>query len=210
MRRSKTDEEQLRARIEAINARLFSTESIEARIAHALLNHGRFHADINSDELEVILRNVVYVMFAQQKVAGMGVGLLHNVPVMNVSINEESADIEFVVHIHKPIIVFLEFKYTLINHPDNPTELTVEDGSLRIEEKTRRFDIKAKTALAALNVSRIAEKELSHAAGVIAKTLPDQLREQGITGTFSDIGLRFGEGALNVFLQGEFGPLPEE
>lgn len=208
-RQRQSVDDRLRSQIETTNARVFSTESIEARIAAALLQNGEFHENITAAELEVILRNVVYVMFERQKVAGMDVGLVHNVPIMSVTIEKGAASIEFVVHIHKPIVVFLEFAYTLINHPDAEKDLCLEEGSLRISEKTRRFDLKAKAALAALNVSRMAQQELAKPAEIIAKTLPDQLRQQGIGGTFQQIGLQFNETKLCVLLRGEFAPLQD-
>ena len=154
------DEQNLRSQIESVTSRRYSTDEIESHIADALVEQGEFHKNITAAELEIILRNVVYVMFAQQKVAGIDVGILHNVPIMKVKLAEGQADVEFVVHVHKPIVAFLEFKYSLINDDDTAVKrIMVKNGSLRVNEKTRRFDLKAKTALAAMNVPRIARQE---------------------------------------------------
>lgn len=206
-------DEQIRTQIELINARHFSTDDIETRIARALVKRGKFHDDITAKELEVILRNVVYVMFAQQRVVGMDLGLLHNVPVMNVTIDHGKADVEFVVHIHKPIVAFIEFKYTLINDPAAPNQdrLCVKDGTLEIDERTRRFDVKAKAALAATSIERTARQELADPAQIIFKTLPDRLWEKGVTGELAEIALSLNSDSLRVFLRGDFKtrPLPE-
>jgi hypothetical protein len=149
-------------------------------------------------------------MFARQKVAGREIGILHNVPLMQVEINNEEAHVEFVVHIHKPIIVFIEFKYTLVNHEDEDNKcLCLKEGSLRVKEKTRRFDVKAKAALTAMNVPKIARQEMSDLTNVICRTLPDQLRHKGITGQLETIKLSLNDHSLCVSLTGDFGPLPE-
>ena len=210
MKRTHDNGQDLRSQIESVSARNYSTDEIESHIADALVEQGEFQKNINAAELEVILRNVVYVMFAQQKVAGIDVGILHNVPIMKVLLAEEQADIEFVVHVHKPIIAFLEFKYALVN--DNETAvrcITVKNGSLRVNEKTRRFDLKAKTALAAMNVPRIARQEMSDTADIIRRTLPDQLLQKGVTGELKEIELYLNSDTLSVYLQGDFVRLPE-
>ena len=130
------EEQELQAQIEETTERLFSTADIEARIADALLAHGEFRENISAADLEVILRNIVYVMFSHQKVAGRDIDILHNVPIMNIEIDDGEAKVDFVVHIHKPIIVFLEFKYVLINQDEDGCEsLCLKEGSLRIKEK---------------------------------------------------------------------------
>ncbi len=152
-----TEERELQSQIESTVARLYSTDDIEERIARALLEKGEFYENIQSGDLEVILRNIVYVMFGRQTVAGRDIDILHNVPIMSVDIDDEQAHVEFVVHIHKPIVVFIEFNYTLVNHPDDDEKnLCLDFSSLKIKEKTRRFDVKAKAALTAMNVPKIA------------------------------------------------------
>jgi antitoxin component of MazEF toxin-antitoxin module len=205
MKKTDDNEQDLRSQIESVIARHYPTDDIETRIADTLIESGEFHEDITAAELAVILRNVVYVMFAQQKVAGVDVGILHNVPIMKVTLAEGQADIEFVVHVHKPIIAFLEFKYALINdHDTSVKRLTVKNGSLRVNEKTRRFDLKAKAALAAMNVPRIARQEMSDTAAVIRRTLPTQLQQKGITGELKEIVLRLNSDTLSIYLQGDF------
>ncbi len=210
MRTTQSNEENLRTQIETASKRLFSTEEIELRIAASLVEHGEFHENITAAELEVILRNVVYVMFSHQKVAGFDVDILHNVPIMHVKIKKHHAFVEFIVHIHKPVVVFLEFKYMLINDSANPhSRICLKDDSLKVEEKTRRFDIKAKAALAAMNVERIARSEMSDLAEVIRKTLPMQLLKFGANGELNDIQLWLNEKSLRVSLQGEFNHLSD-
>ncbi|UCC51102.1 MAG: hypothetical protein JSV68_18625 [Anaerolineaceae bacterium] len=205
-----SEDRELQAQIEEAAARVYSTEDIEERIARALVTRGEFYEDISSADLEVILRNIVYVMFARQKVAGREIGILHNVPIMQVEINNQEALVEFVVHIHKPIIVFIEFKYTLVNHEDEDNKcLCLKEDSLRVKEKTRRFDVKAKAALTAMNVPKIARQEMSDLTNVICRTLPDQLRHKGVTGQLEKIKLSLNDHSLCVCLTGDFGPLPE-
>jgi hypothetical protein len=205
-----SEDRELQAQIEEAAARVYSTDDVEERIARALVTRGEFCEDISSADLEVILRNIVYVMFARQKVAGREIGILHNVPIMQVEINNEEAHVEFVVHIHKPIIVFIEFKYTLVNHEDEDNKcLCLKEDSLRVKEKTRRFDVKAKAALTAMNVPKIARQEMSDLTNVICRTLPDQLRHKGITGQLETIKLSLNDHSLCVSLTGDFGPLPE-
>lgn len=205
-----SEDRELQAQIEEAAARVYSTDDVEERIARALVTRGEFCEDISSADLEVILRNIVYVMFARQKVAGREIGILHNVPIMQVEINNEEAHVEFVVHIHKPIIVFIEFKYTLVNHEDEDNKcLCLKEDSLRVKEKKRRFDVKAKAALTAMNVPKIARQEMSDLTNVICRTLPDQLRHKGVTGQLETIKLSLNDHSLCVSLTGDFGPLPE-
>jgi hypothetical protein len=200
-----SEDRELQAQIEDTTAHVYSTGDIEDRIARALVTQGEFFEDISAADLEDILRNIVYVVFARQKAAGRDINMLHNVPIMHVEIDKEQAHVDFVVHIHKPIIVFLEFKYTLVNHGDaNNKCLCVKEGSLRIKEKTRRFDVKAKAALAAMNVPKIARQEMSDMSEVICSTLPGQLQKKGISGELSTIQLSLNEYSLRVYLSGDF------
>jgi len=202
------DKARIREQIERTTATLYSTEFIEERIAADLLARGVFEDAINNGELEIILRNVVYTLFSRQKVAGFDVGIVHNVVEMSVNIEHGEAHVDFIVHIHKPVIVFLELSYTLINDLEGPdARLRVKDGTLQIAEKTRRFDIKAKAALTAMNVPRIVRHELADLSEVIRSTLPDQLRKQNIQGELNKIGLSLNSSTLSVYLQGEFAPL---
>lgn len=203
-----TEDRQLKSQIEETTSRIYSTEHIEERIAQALLQDGVFHENVDATDLEVILRNIVFTMFAEQKVAGREIDILHNVPVMKVTINEEEADVVFVVHIHKPIVVFIEFYYRLVNHPvEEEKNLCLHEDSLRIKEKTRRFDVKAKAALAAMNIPRIARQEMSDMTEVIRRTLPAQLAKRGVVGQLDTIKLSLNSHTLCVYLQGDFSPL---
>ncbi len=209
MRTGQLDDQQLRLQIETTAEQLFSTDDIESRIATALVEHGEFHEDITAAELEVILHNIVYVMFAQQTFAGVGVGILHNVVSLNVTFKDQEAFVEFVVHIHKPIIVFLEFKYTLINDESSKLPcITLKKGSLQVIEKIRRFDIKAKAALTAMNVPRIAQNEMSDLTEVIKRTLPAQLNQKNVTGEINNIELTLNKDNLRVRLIGDFTMMP--
>jgi hypothetical protein len=123
---------------------------------------------------------------------------------MEVEIEDEEAHVEFVVHIHKPIVVFIEFNYRLYNHPDDAEKrLCLDYESLQIKEKTRRFDVKAKAALTAMNVPKIARQEMSDMTEVIRRTLPDQLEKKGITGKLENIRLSLNEKTLCVYLRGK-------
>jgi hypothetical protein len=205
MPRTQPSDEQLRGQVEAVQAEYFSTTKIEAKIAKALMNNGRFKDKIDSDELATILRNVVYAIFAEYKIGGREVGLLHNVPTMKVHINNSQAAVGFIVHIHKPIVAFLKFQYTLINDPVSVIpNLRVKSGSLTISEHTRRFDIKAKAALAAINVKNLAIEEMADPAAVIVETLPAQLERLGARGELKTVQLTLKDHYLEVFLEGEF------
>ena len=205
-----TEDHELQVQIESTTATVYPTDDIEERIAKALLARGEFYENIDAADLEVILRNIVYVMFSRQTVAGRDIDILHNVPIMHVEISEEQAHVEFIVHIHKPIIVFIEFEYTLVNHPDEDEKrLCLEEGSLRVKEKTRRFDVKAKAGLTAMNIPKIARQEMSDMTEVIRRTLPAQLKHNGVTGELDNIRLSLNERSLCIFLQGEFELLAE-
>lgn len=205
MPRRQSSDDQLRSQIEAVQAKYFPTTQIEDKIAKALTTNGQFEDNIDSDELATILRNVVYAIFAEYKIGGREVGLLHNVPTMKVHINNSQADVGFIVHIHKPIVAFIKFQYTLINDPVSVfPNLRVKHGSLTISEHTRRFDIKAKATLAAINVKNLAQKEMANPAAVIVETLPAQLERLGAKGELKTVQLTLKDHHLQVFLEGEF------
>ena len=153
MPRIKPTDEQLRSQIEAAAAEKHSTEQIEDMIADSLLTDGQFLGRLDARQLALIMRNVVYNVFDQHKIGGRNLGLIHNVPSMKVAIKESQAQVCFVVHIHRPIVAFLQFKYKLINDPVSiAPAVRLKTGSLSITEHTRRFDLKAKAALAAINI----------------------------------------------------------
>ena len=63
-------DDQLRAQIEATLAEHYSTTAIDQRIAAQLMNGGKFDGLLDSQELELVLRNIVYISFGQQRFAG--------------------------------------------------------------------------------------------------------------------------------------------
>ena len=205
MPRIKPTDEQLRSQIKAVAAEKYSTEPIEDKIANSLLTDGQFLGRLDARELALIMRNVVFHVFDQHKIGGRGLGLIHNVPSMKVAIKEKQAQIGFVVHIHKPIVAFLEFKYHLINDPVSiAPAVRLKTGSLSITEHTRRFDLKAKAALAAINIEDLAHKELADPMSVICSTLPPQLKKRGATGIITCADLALTDRHLEVCLKGEF------
>lgn len=204
----KPTDEQLRAQIEAISAQQYPSDQVEQKIAAELVNHGRFDSQINSEELAIILRNLVFAMFDNHTLAGQGINLIHNVATMRVRISNSQADIRFIVHIHKPITAFLKFKYTLVNDPVSVSpRLTLKRNSLVIDEHTKRFDIKAKAALAAINIRSIAHKELADPTRIIRTTLPERLARQGLSGQFTCIEMGLADQHLALCLEGNFEPI---
>ena len=89
------------------------TRSIEERIADALRKHGAFVGELTAADLEPILSNVVFTLVASQRIAGVDVPVLHNISRMQVSIQRMHADVMCEVHIHEPIIAFIQFQYQL-------------------------------------------------------------------------------------------------
>lgn len=183
-------------------------ETIEQRIAASLRDFGRFHEPIKAEELAIILESVVSTLFAEQRIGGVNVGITHSITGMEVYIGSGEASVCFLVRIHKPIVAAIKFSYILINDPVSiRKKLVVKKGTLEIIEKTRRFDLKAKAALTAINVENMARQELSDLSGIILKTLPPQLRHHGVEGIISDIGLMLTDSNLEVCLEGEFWPV---
>jgi len=160
---------------------------------------------MNAKELALILRNLIYVIFSQQQFGGRDVKLVHNVPSMKITIKNHQADVSFLVHIHKPIIAFLTFSYSLLNDPVSAgRNLRIKHGTLKTSQDTRRFDLKAKAALAAIDIDGLAQRELSDPAAIILSTLPRQLRKRGARGEVKSIELFLHEKTLEVCLEGEF------
>jgi len=211
MPRIEPTDEQVRAQIEAVATQQFPSDQIEQTIAGELANNGRYESRINSEELAVILRKLVYTMFSRHTVAGQGVNLVHNIATMQVRIDKSQAHVGFIVHIHKPITAFLKFKYCLVNDPVsiNP-RLTLKRNSLVIKEHTRRFDLKAKAALTAINVENIARKELADPSRIIRATLPSRLEKYGLNGNFTCIEMALMDRHLDLCLEGSFEPNSNE
>jgi len=198
-------DDQLRRQIEVAAAEHFPVDKIEDRIATSLLATGTFQDDLTATELAIILRNMVYTMFGQHKVGGRDLHLIHNIPSMRVRIYNGQAKVKFIVHIHKPIVAFIKFQYTLINDPVSiRSNLRVKQGSLVVKQDIRRYDLKAKAALAAIDIESMAKKELNDPAAVITATLPSQLRKRGAEGRFTDLRLALVDCHLRVYLEGEF------
>ena len=205
MARIQPTDEQLRAQIETISARQYPARTIEDRIATSLLENGRFFGYMNAKELALILRNLVYVIFSQQHFGGRDVKLVHNVPSMKITINNHQADVSFLVHIHKPIVAFLTFSYSLLNDPVSAgRNLRIKPGSLKTGQDTRRFDLKAKAALVAIDIDGLAQRELSDPAAIILSTLPQQLRKREIRGDVKSVELFLHGKNLEVGLEGDF------
>jgi hypothetical protein len=183
-------------------------ENIEKRIAASLRDFGRFHESIKADELAIIIKGVVSALFSEQKIGGIVVPITSAIAAMEVLIDNKEAQVCFLVRISKPIVAVIEFSYSLINDPVSiRNKLVVKKGTLVIEEKTRRLDLKAKAALAAINVDHLARQELSDLGRIILKTLPPQLETHGVAGILHDIGLVLTDSALEVSLEGDFWPI---
>jgi hypothetical protein len=149
-------------------------------------------------------------MFGEFKLAGLELKLLHNVPSVKVAIKNGEARLSYIVHIHKPISAFLSFQYVIVNDAiDDSRKLRLKRGSFLYKERTRRFDLKAKAALAAVNIKHLARKELQDLGQVIAKTLPVQMDQYGVSGDLKRVELHLDGQKLNIRLQGDFGPLPQ-
>ena len=121
----------LRQQIEQIAA---PTLSIEKRIADSLNAEGEFSADIDSAELGLILRKVIFVLVAEQKVASFEVPVVHNISAMTAQIDGTEARIACEVHVHQPIVAFIRFKYTLENDPPScGTRLRLKNNKVEVQ-----------------------------------------------------------------------------
>ncbi len=201
MSATQTDTTLLRAQIEANLDELYPVGGVDDRIIHGLQD-GTYHERINAEDFGVILRHVVHTIFAQKRVAGFDVGIVHNVAKMNVIIEDDEIDIAFTVHVHKPIIAFLNFAYVLMNDPQEGGHIALKKGSLKVENKTRRFDLKAKTALKAMQTTKLAQNELSDLSVVIESTWPLHLQTVGYDGEITAVRLHVEDDLLCVFLEG--------
>lgn len=211
MPRIQATDEQLRAQIEAVAEQQFPSVQIESDIAQALATSGRFESSLNSDQLSAVLRRLVYTVFSKHTLAGQGINLVHNVASMKVRINRSEANVGFIVHIHKPITAFLKFKYCLVNDRASvDRKLRLKRNSLVVKEHTRRFDIKAKAALAAINVENLAHKELADPSRIIRATLPARLEHYGLRGQFNCIDLVLRDHHLDLRLEGSFKQIPRD
>jgi hypothetical protein len=201
----KSIDDQLRGQIEAAAALESSAESIDQRIATALCREGKFKGAINAGELAIILRSVVYALFSRYRFAVLDFQPVYNVPTMKVGIRNGEATVKSLVHMHRPVTAFLNFRYTLINDVvSGDKKIRLKRGSFKYEERTRRLDLRAKTALAVVNIHDLVLRELQDISQVILKTVPDQLENQAVTGKLKRIELVLNGDKLNVYLEGAF------
>ncbi len=196
--------DQLRAQIEDAASQEYSFEAVELKIAAALLEQGSFSGHLNEQELTSVIRNVVYARFADQRIGGRKLTLVHNIPAIKVTVSGAEVQVSFLVHLHSPIIAFLRFRYVLTNDPISVSKrIRLKRGSLSIRKDTRRFDLKAKAALAAIDVECIARDELTDLAAILKTTLSDRMRDYGIMGEISEIQLNVGDGCIEVYAEGD-------
>ncbi len=175
---------------------------IEQQIADALNEHGIFEAELNAEELAVIMRKLLYMLVAEQKVVGVEVPIVHNVSKMDISIDDSEAEIACEVHIHSPLVGFIQFCYTLENADDDEDagRLQLKDNALTVKEITRPMDMAAKLALRIMNVRAIALHELSDLGALIRRTLPEQLQEHGFEGQIDGVQMTLRDDMLAVRL----------
>ncbi|MCC6612509.1 MAG: hypothetical protein IT320_03465 [Anaerolineae bacterium] len=192
-----TVREQVAAHIEQ------ETRSVEERIAAALRTSRTFKGALTATELEPILSNVVFTLVASQRFAGIDVPITHNISRMQVTIQRMYADVMCEVHVHEPIIAFIQFQYQLENDPHQDGQLRLKGGTIKVTETTRRLDLAAKAALRMLNVRAIALRELRDPNDIIRRTLPPQLEVHGLDDLcFENIDLTFmDDDTLHVVLR---------
>ncbi len=178
---------------------------IEKRIADALDADGEFNSEVDSEELGLILRKIVYRIVDEQKVANLSVPIVHNITQMDSRIVGGEAQVACEVHVHEPIIAFIRLKYTLENDPRaSGTRLRLKNNHVDVREITRPFDVGAKLALKMLRLERVILHELSDPNALIKRMLPEPLVQQGYMGAVSDVELSFnGSNTLHVYITGE-------
>lgn len=208
---SKSKDALLRSQIEAAAKVSYSAAAIEAEIVDSLCSCGEYDSQIDAADLSAILRNVVYTMFKEYRLAGLDVHPLHNVPVMEVEIEGGEAQVSYIVHIHKPIIAFLSFQYSIVNDQSGRLpKLKIKARSFKYRERTRRYDLKAKAALKAVNIRNLALRELRDVSNVILQTLPSQMEHYGVSGDLRDVELQLDGHTLHICLRGEFSRHPQD
>jgi hypothetical protein len=175
---------------------------IEQQIAESLTESGVFEAELSAEELAVIMRKLLYMLVAEQKVAGVEVPIVHNVSKMEIDIANSEAEIACEVHIHSPLVGFIQFSYTLENADEDEDEgrLQLKDNALAVKEVTRPMDMAAKLALRIMNVRAIALRELSDLGALIRRTLPEQLQEHGFEGQIDEVLMTLQDDVLVVRL----------
>jgi hypothetical protein len=178
---------------------------LEQKVARALIDGGEFVGVFTADELAVVMRKVLYTLVDEQKVAGVDVPLLHNVTRMDVDIAGGEAAVSCELHIHAPIKAFITFDYVLENDTcADSGRLRLKDNEVTVKEVTRPLDIAARTALKVMNVRHITMREMNDINGIIRRTLPAQLRQQGFEGELSTVELELRESdAMAIYLAAE-------
>ncbi|MGE5195062.1 MAG: hypothetical protein ACM3U2_21420, partial [Deltaproteobacteria bacterium] len=166
-----------------------SSEQIDREVAEALTKNHQYLYSFNSQELAVVFANIFHTLIDLQKFAGLTVPLIHNVASIGVEVRYPRITVSSLLHIHSPIRAFIELDYSLSNDFDRPGNLALIRRSLMVLEKTSRFDFFARTALAAINIEGLVERELRDPAQVIRFTLPHRLGLYGFTGTIDKVHL---------------------
>ncbi len=177
----------------------------EEKIAHTLKEKGEFQGCLNADQLSIIMRKVLFTLVAEQKVAGFDVPIAHNVSAMQVNIAQREAVVFAEVHVHSPIIAFIQFRYTLENDRRYPgKKLHLKRDDVEVKEVTRPFDLGARAALAILGVRQIALRELSNPNAVIQRTLPSQLARLGFKRELAEVELELkDDDSMHVYIRAD-------
>src|SRR5664279_2751251 len=153
----------------------------EQKIADSLNAQGVFTANVDGDELGLILRKVIYNIVDEQKLGHVQVPVLHSVSQVDARIGQGEAAIFCEIRIHQPIVAFIRMKYTLENDPRFAhTRLRLK--KLHVQESTRPLDVAAKVALKVMRVESVIRHELSDPNGLIKRQLPVPLRHRGFDG----------------------------
>ncbi len=166
-----------------------SSEQIDREVAEALTQNHQFVHSFSSQELAVVFANIFHTLIDLQKFAGVTVPLIHNVASIGVEVRYPRITTSTLLHIHSPIRAFIEVGYSLSNDFERPGNLALIRRSLLVQEKTARFDLLARSALAAINIEGLVERELRDVAKVIRLTLPHRLRLYGFAGTIDNVQL---------------------
>ncbi|MBI5668865.1 MAG: hypothetical protein HZC41_12735 [Chloroflexi bacterium] len=177
----------------------------EHKIAESLQKRGEFQGNLTSEQLSIILRKVLFTMVGEQKVAGFDVPIVHNVSAMKVDIRQCEAKVFAEIHVHSPIIAFIQFRYVLENdRRSGGKKLRLKDNCMDVKEVTRPLDLAAKAALAIMGVKQIALRELADPNAVIQRTLPPQLGRIGFQGRLAQVDLELlNDNTMWVYVAGD-------
>ncbi len=166
-----------------------ASEDLDRQVAQAFAQQGEFQYHFTDEELSVVFANIFHTLVELHRFAGMTVPLTHNVTAMEVEVRPPRLSVRSILHIHSPIRAFIAADYDLMNHPAIPGILVLRKGSLKVQEKTARFDLVARAALRAIDVEGLIASELQDPAEVIRRTLPHRLRSYGFAGQISTVRL---------------------